>query len=271
MVIMAAWWGLGYAALLVATVIYGRFILRYRTAQESQTLSLTGQILATISTLTLWIGLLSRAIKGHGWPLVSPADTTTGIALFILLAYIAWKLFAQERGAGFFVTTIALLLLSYGLGRQSPGPITHPFASKGMLLSNVLNLCGGSFLALATATSLTNLLFSRRAPHMQEQGKSTAQEPRETASEVLVRGALLCLAVGLAIDTWWLQKVGLGSSNDAQQAGIAIAWMIFFVALRLRANSYWRGWPWTTVLSAGFVCVLPILMNVPWLENTLPI
>jgi hypothetical protein len=93
----------------------------------------------------------------------------------------------------------------------------------------------------------------------------------EKASEIIVRGALLCLAAGLAIDTWWLQKVGLGSSNDAQQAGIAVAWMVYFVALRMRAHPRWRGWPWAAVLTVGFICVLPILMNVPWLEDTLPI
>jgi hypothetical protein len=84
-----------------------------------------------------------------------------------------------------------------------------------------------------------------------------------------VRGALLCLALSLAVDTWWLQKVGLGNANDAQQAGIALAWMVYFVALRLRANPLWRGWPWAAILSIGFLCVLPILIDAPWLEKTL--
>jgi hypothetical protein len=79
------------------------------------------------------------------------------------------------------------------------------------------------------------------------------------------------LAFSLAIDTWWLQKVGLGNANDAQQAGIALAWMVFFVALRLRAHPRWRGWPWAAILTVGFICVLPILINAPWLEKTLPI
>ena len=88
---------------------------------------------------------------------------------------------------------------------------------------------------------------------------------------MLVRIALLCLAVGLAIDTWWLQKVGLGTKNDAQQAGVAIAWMVYFIAVRLRASPRWRGWPWVSILIVGFVCTLPILMDVPWLGNSLPI
>jgi hypothetical protein len=86
-----------------------------------------------------------------------------------------------------------------------------------------------------------------------------------------VRGALFCLAVSLAIDTWWLQKVGLGNVNDAQQAGIAVAWMVYFVAIRLRSHSDWKGWPWTAILAVGFCCTLPILLNMPWLETTLPL
>jgi hypothetical protein len=80
---------------------------------------------------------------------------------------------------------------------------------------------------------------------------------------------LVCLAIGLAIDTWWLQEIGLGNENDAQQAGIAIAWMIYFVALRLRTNSRWRGWPWAAVITAGFLCTLPILLDVSWLDASI--
>ena len=61
------------------------------------------------------------------------------------------------------------------------------------------------------------------------------------------------------------------NANDAQQAGIALAWMVYFGALRLRANPRWRGWPWAAILSIGFLCVLPILIDAPWLEKTLPI
>jgi len=231
---------------------------------------LVGQILATISALTLWSGLLSRAVKGRGWSLASPPDTAMGIALLLLLIYFGWKLFSRERGTGFAGATIALMLLSYGLGKRSQAPITILFISKGMLLSASLNLCGGSLLALAAAISVTDLVRIQYASCPSEQRKS-APNTNGNASEILVRGALLCLAVGLAIDTWWLQKVGLGSSNDAQQAGIAIAWMIYFVALRLRASPRWRGWPWTAILTVGFICTLPLLLNVPWLENTLPI
>jgi hypothetical protein len=84
-----------------------------------------------------------------------------------------------------------------------------------------------------------------------------------------VRGALFCLAASLAIDTWWLQKVGLGNINDAQQAGIAVTWMVYFIAIRLRTQPDWKGWPWTALVTVGFACTLPILLNVPWLELTL--
>ena len=82
---------------------------------------------------------------------------------------------------------------------------------------------------------------------------------------------LVCLAVSLAIETWGLQKIGLGTNGDAQQAGIAIAWMVYFVALRLRSSPRWRGWPWASVLLVGFACSLPILIDVPWLAMPLPV
>jgi hypothetical protein len=138
------------------------------------------------------------------------------------------------------------------------------------VLSDALNACAASLLALAAAISLTNTVLAWHRPAPQG-GQSAVAGAEERTSEILVRVTLVCLAASLAIDTWWLQKVGLGGGGDAQQAGIAIAWMVFFVALRLRTSSRWRGWPWASLLAVGFVCTLPILLNVPWLDNTLPI
>jgi hypothetical protein len=211
----------------------------------------------------LWIALLGRALHGHGWPFVSPADAATGIALLALLIHLAWGLSSGDWEAGYAVGAIALVLLSYGLARQAQSFATTYIRQEGVLLSSALSLCGGSLLALASATSLSRQLRALWPAHH--------SRPHREVSETLVRAALLCLALNLAIDTWWLQKVGLGNENDAQQAGIAIVWMVYFVALRLRASPRWRGWPWTAVLAVGFVCTLPILINVPWLESTLSI
>ena len=277
MVVQAAWWGMGYAALLVATVTFGWSVVRSRSAaqahrvggtdrqlREAQAAGLTGQILTALSALALWIGLLSRAVKGHGWPLITSADAASAISLLTLSVFLIWESLSGDRGTGFAVTAVSLVLLSYGLSQQPMSMATSSLASKGVLLSTSLNLCAGSLLALAAAVSLTRLLRTLR---QSARSKGTGSEP----SESLVRAALLCLAVSLAIDTWWLQKVGLGGSNDAQQAGIAVVWMIYFIALRLRASAHWRGWPWTAILAVGFLCTLPILINVPWLGDTLPI
>jgi hypothetical protein len=270
MILLAAWWGLGYAALLVATITLGWHTVRSRRAlregergRTDRATWLSGQILLAIGTVMLWVALLSRATNGHGWPFVSPADAATGIALLTLLIHLFWGLFSGSWGAGYAVGAIALMLLSYGLGRQPQGLTTAYIGQEGVLLSSALGLCGGSLLALASATSL-----SRQLCLLWFAG---SRESHHEVSAALVRAALLCLALNLAVDTWWLQKVGLGNENDAQQAGIAIAWMVYFVALRLRASPRWRGWPWTAVLIVGFVCTLPILIDVPWLESTLPI
>jgi len=296
MVIVTAWWGLGYAALMVSMVAYGWYLLR-----RDRAIGLAGLILALMSTLILWIALISRATMGHGWPLVSSADAAGGIALITLLLYAGWKLYTPELKTGFTVTAIALILLSYELGQHSPPLLAQPLPSTGVLVGTALKLLGGSLLAMAAAISVTPLIGSwqvsrsgrrvvglerahaerlrapGRAPEnahaagVPHQGAEQSARDLQRASETLVRGALLCLAFSLAIDTWWLQKVGLGNANDAQQAGIALAWMVYFGALRLRAHRRWRGWPWAAILSIGFVCVLPILINAPWLEKTLPI
>lgn len=265
MVILTAWWGMGYAALMVATIAYGWYSIR-----SQKTVRLTGHVLAATSTWMLWTGLLRRATKGHGWPFVAPADRATGIALLMLLMYLGWELFSRERDTGFTVSSIALVLLSYGLSQYAGATVTDPITSVGMLLGASLNLCGGSLLALAAAVSLARLMHARYAL-VSSVRPELPLETGDQMSETLVRGALFSLAISLAIDTWWLQKVGLGSSNDAQQAGIAVAWMVYFVALRLRTTPRWRGWPWTAILAVGFICILPILIKVPWLETTLPI
>lgn len=277
MVILTAWWGLGYSALLVSTVTFGWYFLR-----RDKAIGLVSLILTLISTAMLWIGLVTRVVKGNDWPLVSSADLAAGIALIMLLLYSIWKLFSHELDSGLGVAAIALVLFSYGLGQQSPPqPFPQPAPSTGILLGTLLKLFGGSLLALAAATSTAPLIASRLASRIQSQADYAVQPPTQglnpephdlqRVSEILVRGALLCLALSLAIDTWWLQKVGLGNANDAQQAGIALAWMVYFCALRLRADPRWRGWPWAAILSIGFVCVLPILIDAPWLEKTLTI
>jgi hypothetical protein len=266
MVLTSACWGMGYAALMVATALYGWDLVRKPRAAR-----LSGQVLLVTSTLVLWAGLFSRAIKGHGWPLVTPSDAAAGIALLTLLIHLIWSLVSpRQRDADIIVAITALLLLSFALSRFPRALATYATTSKGAVLSAAFTLCGGSLLALAAAVSLNELIRNR-------QTLTRADMPYETlatsqrATEILVRGALFCLAVTLAIDTWWLQMVGLGNKSDAQQAGIAIAWMVYFVALRLRASPRWRGWPWAMILIGGFVCTLPILLDVPWLESQLPI
>ena len=265
MIALSAWWGLGYAAVLVATVTHYWHILHRDPA-----VGLTGQILALVSTVLLWVGPIRRARLGHGWPLVSPADSATSIALLMLLLHQLWTLFSREIESGFAVGAIALILLSFGLGAQPPTMTTLPQPSTAVLASKLLTLSGGSLLALAASLSLTSLLRGQRL-RAREPLDAGRRDTLQHVSEMLVRGALSCLAIGLAVDTWWLQKVGLGNANDAQQAGLALAWMVYYFALRLRVHPRWRGWPWAAILAAGFACILPILIDAPWLENTLPI
>jgi hypothetical protein len=208
--------------------------------------------------------LIVRFTRGHGWPFQSPADLATGIAVLLLTLYLGWSLATSHRRAAWFVSITALALLSYALMRQPPTLSTQPFPSLGIRAGTILNLGGGAFLALAAAASLANLVFSPSHPP-----EGPGANANDRASEAFVRGALFCLAMSLAIDTWWLQKVGLGNANDAQQAGIAVTWMVYFVAIRLRAQPDWKGWPWTAIVTVGFWCTLPILLNVPWLEMTL--
>lgn len=261
MMLLTATWSLGYAALAVSLAIlnYQSFFKRQNRPGQ-----VAAQALLLLSTIALWTSLALRMVRGHGWPFSSPADLATGIALLMLVFHAGWSLVTSQRGAAPFVSAIAFALLSYVLSRQSPTLSTVPYPSAGVRLGTMFNLAGGAFLALAAATGLSTLI---NQPGSQKHDLARAAYDR--ASEAFVRGALFCLAASLAIDTWWLQKVGLGNINDAQQAGIAVTWIVYFVAVRLRAQPDWKGWPWTALLIVGFACTLPILLNVPWLEMPL--
>jgi hypothetical protein len=261
MMLLTATWSLGYAALVIAAVALSYTHLTHRHTTAGQR---AAQILLVAGTLLQWTSLVIRYTRGHGWPFQSPADLATGIALLLLTLYLGWSLVTRYHQAAWFVSIIAAALLSYTLIRQPPTLSTQPLLSVGIRTGTVMNLGGGALLALAAASSIASLALS---PSRQPEASSTTANDR--ASEAFVRGALFCLAMSLAIDTWWLQKVGLGNANDAQQAGIAVAWIVYFVAIRLRVQPDWRGWPWTAIVTVGFMCTLPILLNVPWLEMTL--
>ena len=264
MIVVTAWWSLSFAALMVAVVAFGWSISR-----RDRTLNLAGQVLTATGTVILWIGLLSHITKGREWLFSSPADLAIGIALLMLSIYLGYSITRRDMQSGFAVSAIALLLLGYGLGQQPATSVAQPLPSLGVRVSTLLNMCGGGLLALAAAFSLTHFVSPWMIPPGNRRSYLATVDDR--ASETLVRGALICIAISLAIDTWWLQKVGLGNAHDAQQAGLAIAWIVYFAALRLRVHAHWREWPWATVLTVGFVCTLPILIDAPWLENTLPV
>ena len=273
MTYVAACWGLGYAAVWLAVAAYGWHSIQQHSARDRSeirptagALLWTGHLLSAVSAVLVWFALWMRAQRGHGWPIVSSADAAGVVALLLLVIHTLWAFLSAEYRGGILVMLTVLLLESYTLGQFPDSLVALPLTNKASLASEALNLCGASLLGLAAAASVTHALqqcFSQSEP--------SVGSVEEEASEVLVRIALLCLAASLAIDTWWLQRVGFGGSNDAQQAGIAIAWMIYFVALRLRNSARWRGWPWASVLAVGFLCTLPILLDVPWLEARLPV
>jgi hypothetical protein len=277
MVMTAAWWGLGYGALLVAVIAYGRSFLQNRVFRDErpsrvETLASqrVGESLTVVSTVLLAAGLVSRALRGHGWPVVSAADAAAGMAVVVLLLLTVSVLSSGHHSPGLPGTGIALLLLSYGLARFPVAPVVVPWRPFVSILSEALNLVGGAFLALGAALSLDALL-SAQTTDRSGVPSSNASDRDDPISEIMVRAALLCLAVSLAVDTWWLQKIELGRAGEAQQAGIAVIWMVYFVALRLRSSPRWRGWPWASVLLVGFACSLPILIDVPWLARPLPV
>ena len=276
MVSIAAWWGLGYAALLVAFVAYGRQTLHIFADRAASTLAQdrgparVAWGLSALSTGLLWTGLVARGRAGHGWPIVTVADAAAAIALCALLVHTICALLTSRLNVGLAITSLSLLLLSYGLGRFPAAPVTLPLGLSASLLSSALNVLGAGLLGLAAAYSVTSVLGAHYARLRGVADPQTAEQ-RDRASETLVRVALLCLAIGLAVDTWWLQEVGLGREGDVQQAGIAIAWVVYFAALRLRSSVRWRGWPWASILTVGFFCILPILLDAAWLGNTMPI
>ena len=263
--IMTALWGLGYAALVVAAFALGRYIWR---AERGAVIA--GQLSMAAGVLLLGAGVLIRSLRGHGWPLVSWQDTATGIALLALCFYLVWSLLAREYGAGLIIAVIALFLLAFGLAQQIKAPVTTPWRPIDAKMSMFFSMCGGAFLALAASIGVGGLGQSLLGARFGNWPWPSSKSQTHT-SEAFVRWALFFLAAGLAIDVWWVQKLDLGMADNAQQAGIAISWMIYFIAVRFHSHPRWRGWPWSAILVVGFICVLPILLNVSWLEKPFPI
>ena len=157
MIAMAAWWGLGFAALVVSVAARGWHMLKRRQSS----LLRTGQVLSAVGTVLLWTGLVSRAIKGRGWPIVTPADMAMAIALLLLLLHTLWSLVSSRPETGLAVTLVTVALLTYALSQFPQGPVTS-MLSKASMFSDLLYACGGSLLAMAAAASLTYALRVRR-------------------------------------------------------------------------------------------------------------
>lgn len=257
---MAALWGLGHAAVAAAAAAWG-----WLTVRSCRAAGLSGQVSMTLGVMLLVASLTVRAIRGHGWPLISSADTAAGIAIVMLLVYLVWASWSGEYGPGLVVAALSLILLTWATVAQFQSA-TRPWRVESTLISGMLNMVGGACLGLAAAVGLYDLGRRGLQTRLSRWHWATVSA---NAGELSVRAALLFLAVALALDVWWGQKLDLGVTRNAQQAGTAIAWMVYFVAVRLRSHLFWRGWAWSAVLVIGFVCILPILLNVSWLETTL--
>lgn len=261
--LLAICWGLGYAAVVVAAALLGGSFIR-----NDRALGLTGQLFLAPGAALPVTGLITQAMRSHAWPLATWMDTAVGIGLLMIVFYLAWTLLpsahnASQYSLGFVITLIAAILILWGLHRQGQTMIVNTATPINLLASQALIMCGGAFLGLSASGGLTDLggiVLNKRLPHWL---------PVEiSVNETFVRWALFFLAIGLAVDVWWVQDPNSGLIGNAQQAGIAIAWMIYFIALRLKTYPRWQRWAWAGILVVGFVCILPILLNVPWLEKT---
>ncbi len=260
---LAAYWGLGAAALTVAAVLLIAHLLH-----GQDTLAAAGQLLTAVGLLLFTAGLTLRAVRGHGWPFVSWNDTAAGMATLMLLIYLAWSIATRNPGGGAVAVPIALGLAALGIARQIKSPVTLPMGQLDAVISSGATLLGGAFLALSAVTGLSGLARLVLKARL-GQGAWISAQTATRWGEVWVRCGLFFLAAGLAVDVWWVQQFDLNLTDNAQQAGIAVAWMIYFIALRLKGQPRWQGWAWDAIQVIGFVCTLPILLDVPWLNQPL--
>lgn len=260
---LAAYWGLGAAALAVAAALLIMHLL-----QGKSTVAFGGQLLTVIGALFFTAGLVLRAVRGHGWPFVSWSDTAAGIAVLMVFFYLIWSIATRNSGTGAILVPIALGLAALGISSQIAAPVTLPLSQLNVVISNGTAILGSAFLGLSAATGLSGL--ARRALKVRfGQGAWISAQLAARWGEIWVRCGLFFLATSLAVDVWWVQQLDLNLTNNAQQAGMAVAWMIYFVALRLKSQPRWQGWPWDAIQVIGFACTLPILLNVPWLNQSL--
>lgn len=260
---IAAYWGLAEAALVVATVLLTGHMLNGRRAW-----ALGGQLLTLAGVLLLGVALTLRGARGHGWPIVSWADTAAGIGVLMLLVYLIWSSATGSECSGAPIVPIALGLAVLGAAQQVTAPVTMLLSQTDRIVGSSATLLSGAFLGLSAGTGLSGLArlaLQRRFAHGRWLDERTAMR----WGEIWVRCGLLFLVVALVADVWLGQQFDLDAANNARQAGIAIGWMIYFVALRLKSHPRWQSWAWDAVQVIGFACMLPILLDVPWLNQPL--
>jgi|GEM_PF-4638511 len=260
---LAAYWGLGEAALAVAGVLLVGYML-----QGWRAWARSGQLLVIVGEVFLGAALILRGVRGHGWPITFWPDMAAGIGVVMLLVYLVWSSATRNPSTGAVTVPVALGLSLLGAAQQVTAPVTTPMSNLNLVLSSGATLLGGAFWGLSASIGLSGLIRLALKTRF-IRGCWLPARVGSRWSEIWVRGGLIFLAIGLAIDVWWVKPLDLVATDNVRQGGIAIAWMIYFIALRLKNHPRWQGWAWDAIQVIGFACTLPILLDVPWLNQPL--
>jgi ABC-type transport system involved in cytochrome c biogenesis permease subunit len=223
-----AFFGLSYAALLIATFAYGVQALRPAPSVASaasadegggQFFGLVGMGASVAAALTLFAGLAWRIIQAAEFSLAADL-LCLALAFATIVNHLIVELFTKERKGGSGPALLALLLQTVALF-VVPAVVPHPapLGEPWFTLHTVITLWAYGLLAVAAGYGLAALW------------PATPQELHEGQSLSMALGVVV-LSLGLIVGGWWSWSTG-GSylPASARLSWELIVWLIYTAIL----------------------------------------
>jgi len=241
------WTNLVIYALVVAAQVYGQVFGKPRLVRAASRLLWAGVALHTVLIGWRWI------VAGHV-PVVGTFENALAGGWFIA-AMAAWA--AREQGYPLLAAAslpFALIVLGVGgVSEATPGPLVASLQSFWLYIHIFFAWLAYGAYTVACGTAIVYLVKSRRG------GKASADELARL-DERMFRSTVFGFitdAVMIAAGAVWAKNLwGSYWSWDPVETWSLLSWLIYGVALHLRATLGWRGRSLAWVLAFAIVGVL---------------
>ena len=182
------------------------------------------------------------------------------LALLTVLVFLALVVRRRLYILGAFV--MPLVVLMAGFGAASPMPVQQPEVLRGALFPFhvVTSFTGFAGFVAAFGVALAYLIQEHQLKSRKPQLITYVLPPLDDLERLNVKLVALSVAVlGVGIVTGILfahQTTGMYWPGDPKSTATLISWMIYVLALLLRAVAGWRGRRLAVMLIIGFVLVI---------------